>query len=184
MMRSLRTALASSLLTVAAAAAPAGSSVTLDGRTSVAPAAWREVSPGPMRPKQFVIAAQKGDPRDAEVMVFHFGSGQGGSAADNITRWKSMFEPPQGQTIDRATHVQTFAAGGFKITYLDVHGTYLYRPRPADTSIEPERRPSHRMLAAALEGTDNGPFFVRFVGPEKTVGAHKAEFDAWLKAFH
>jgi hypothetical protein len=79
--------------------------------------------------------------------------------------------------------VQKLAAASFKITYLDVHGTYLYRSRPADTSITPERRPSHRMLAAALEGTANGPFFVRFVGPEKTVAAHKAEFEAWLKAF-
>jgi hypothetical protein len=167
----------------AVAAAPARTPVTLDGHTSLAPAAWHEVSPGPMRLKQFVIPAQAGDASDAEVILFHFGGGQGGSASDNITRWKAMFEPPPGQSIDQATRVQTFSAGAFKITYLDVHGTYLHRSRPADTSIEPERRPGYRMIGAVLEGTPNGPFFVRFVGPEKTVSAHKAEFDAWLKAF-
>jgi hypothetical protein len=150
--------------------------VTLDGLSSPAPADWKEqpVS-GPMRVKHFIVPRVAGDTRDAEVIVFYFGAGQGGDPEQNVARWRSMFDPPGGK-------VETFKVGAVKTTVLDVSGTYLFKARPVDPSLEAERRPDHRMIGVVFE-TPNGPYFIRFVGPQKTVAKHKPAFDAWLKGF-
>ena len=149
--------------------------VTLDGLSSPVPADWKEQPAGGMRVKSFTVPHAPGDTRDAEVIVFFFGPGQGGGVEDNVTRWQSMFEGPKGK-------LETFQVGGVKTTVFDVSGTYLYKPRPVDPSIAPERRPDHRMLGVVFE-TSHGPYFIRFVGPQKTVAAHKAAFEGWLKGF-
>ena len=41
---------------------------------------------------------------------------------------------------------------------------------------------TYRMLAAVLE-TPKGNYYIRLVGPEKTVAAAKKDYVAWLKAF-
>src|SRR5262245_32563470 len=122
--------------------------VTLDALSSPVPADWKEqpVS-GPMRVKQFVVPHVAGDPRDAEVIIFYFGKGQGGDVEQNVNRWRSMFEPPGGKT-------ESFKVGDVKTTVFDVSGTYLYKARPVDPSLQPERRPDHRMLGVVFE-TEN-----------------------------
>ena len=60
-------------------------------------------------------------------------------------------------------------------------GTYMFKARPMDPSPG-EPRPNHRMLAAVLP-TPQGNYFIRLVGPDKTVSAAKKDFVAWLKAF-
>jgi hypothetical protein len=149
--------------------------VTLDGLSSPVPADWKEQPAGGMRVKDFLVPRAPGDTRDAEVIVFYFGPGQGGNVEENVARWKSMFDPPGGK-------LETFKVGDVKTAEFDVSGTYLFKPRPVDPSIQPERRPDHRMIGVVFE-TPKGPYFIRFVGPQKTVAAHKAQFDAWLKGF-
>lgn len=150
--------------------------VTLDGFSSTVPADWQEqpVSGG-MRFKHFLLPRTEKDTRDAEVIVFYFGKGQGGGVEENVTRWKMTFDPPGGKS-------EALKGTAVKTTVFDVSGTYLHKSRPMDTSIPAERRPEHRMIGVVLE-TPNGPYFVRFVGPEKSVAKHKAAFDAWIKGF-
>jgi hypothetical protein len=45
-----------------------------------------------------------------------------------------------------------------------------------------EKRPEHRMLAVVWQ-SKNGPYFMRLVGPRKTVERYKPGFDAWLRRF-
>ena len=167
---------------VPAAAGPHGSSTsTGPGPSLPAPAAgWVAVpDPPPPRRAAYVLPRERGDDRDAEVVVFFFGEGNGGSAEANVERWKTLFEPPAGRSIDDVTKVKVRTQGRQRLTIVDITGTYLYRARPVDTSIAPERRPGHRMIAAAVEGP-GGPYFVRLVGPERTVARHQKAFDAWL----
>jgi len=161
----------------------AGPVVTIDGLSSRAPESWKE-SPagGPMRVRQFTLPRVAGESRDAELIVFFFGTGGGGDAESNVARWKTLFEPPAGKTIDQVSKVETFKVGAVKVTTFDVTGTFLFRARPMDPPQSAEKRPGHRMIGVVFE-SPKGPYFMRLVGPEKTVTHYKPGFDTWLKAF-
>jgi hypothetical protein len=161
-----------------------GATVTLDGLKSTAPAGWQEqeTSNPQMRVCQFRIPAAKGDKSPAELVVFYFGKGGGGSAAENIKRWKGFFIPPEDKKIDDVAMVEEITIGDVKATYLDVAGTYKFKAQPFNPNAKEELRPDWRMLGVVFQ-SPNGPYFIRLVGPAKTVAEHKKEFDDWLKGF-
>ncbi len=160
-----------------------GTVVTLDGLKSTAPADWKEAKPANrMRAYQFRIPKAKGDSADTELVIFYFGPGAGGSAEDNIRRWKGMFLPPEGKKIDDVATVTKMKVGDVDVTYLDVRGTYKFKERPFDPNAKEERRPDYRMLGVVF-ASKKGPYFFRLVGPDKTVTEHKKEFDKFLRGF-
>jgi hypothetical protein len=69
--------------------------------------------------------------------------------------------------------VTTAEFNGLKQTHVDLRGTFLF----SESMMGPptEERPGYRMLAAVIE-TDSGPWFVKLIGPEKTVGYWKQSF--------
>jgi hypothetical protein len=167
-------------LALASTLAAAGTPVTMDGLTSTAPDSWKEVpTTSQMRFKQFSIPRAPGDPMDAELVIFYFGPGQGGDADANITRWKAMFTPPEGKKVEDVSKVDTVSIGAVKATLLDIHGTY----KPSSMMGPPqEPRPNSRMISVVF-ASPQGPYFMRFVGPERTIERHKSEFDKWLRGF-
>jgi len=153
-----------------------GAVVTLSGLTSRAPADWKpQPVTGQFRHAQFLLPRAGGDVADAELIVFHFGAGGGGGAAANIERWKGMFENPTVTTDE-------FVVAGAKVSYVDLTGTYLQRTRSFDPNETPQPQPNTRMIAVVFDNA-GGPYYLRLVGPAKTVSHHKAAFDAWLKGF-
>jgi hypothetical protein len=163
--------------------APEGTPVRIDGLQSRTPADWvEERTDGRFRIKQFRLSAIGDDKDNAEVTVFFFGQGGGGSVEANVKRWKGMFVPPEGKKIDDVAKVDTFKVGPVEITQLDVNGTYVFRDRPADPNSPTSRRPNYRMIGVVF-ASKNGPYFVRLVGPAETVTHYKKGFDEWLKGF-
>src|SRR2546423_1096914 len=66
--------------------------VNLGGVRSRTPATWKQEEPANrMRFAQFRLPRQKGDEHDAELVIF---KDLGGSAKDNVKRWKAQFLPP------------------------------------------------------------------------------------------
>ena len=165
-------------LTAAGAAADdKGVVVELDGLKSAAPATWKKEEAGnAMRAYQFTIPKADGDKEDATLVIFHFGAGGGGGVQANVERWQKMFDPPTGKT-------ETLKVGNVPVTVLDVKGTYLFKAQPFNPNAQVEKKPDHRMIAAVFESKPNGPYFIRLVGPAKTIEANKAKFDEWLKNF-
>jgi hypothetical protein len=161
-----------------------GAVVTLDGLTSRAPADWKETpTTSELRFKQFALPKQGDDKDDAELVIFFFGPGGGGGVQQNLERWKGMFQPPEGKKIDDVAKVEESKVGEVKLVYLDINkATYLYKARPFDPNAKAEPRPNYRMLAVIF-GSPKGPYFLRVIGPEKTVTHHKKGFDEWLKNF-
>src|ERR1700676_4693928 len=69
-----------------------GAEVSLGSLKSKAPADWKQVEPEQMfRTDQFKVPKAKGDKTDADLIIFFFGKGGGGSAEQNVQRWKDMF---------------------------------------------------------------------------------------------
>src|SRR5260370_38819422 len=64
-----------------------GATVTIDGLKSRVPADWAEEKPtSRFRVKQFRLTAVQDDFANAEMAVFYFSEGAGGTAEDNIKR--------------------------------------------------------------------------------------------------
>ncbi len=173
--------LAMVLLLVVTGNGRADTPVTLGAMKSTAPSDWKpETTSSRMRAYQFLVPKSESDPRDAEIIIFNFGTMGGGTPEQNVARWKGMFIPPEGKKIDDVAKVDKFKVGPAEVTYLDVEGTYRHKASPM--SPAEDLRPASRMIAVMFE-TAQGPYYIRFVGPAKTVTAHKQQFDDWLKAF-
>ncbi len=157
--------------------------IEIDGLKSTAPADWKsEKVTAKFRTHHFRIPHVADDKTDAELTIFFFGTGSGGSADDNVKRWKGFFIPPEGKKIEDVSKVENFKVGNVDVTYLDVQGTYKFKERPFDPTSKEELRPDYRMLGVVFE-SPKGPYFFRMVGPAKTVEQNKKAFEDWVKGF-
>src|SRR5262245_34824903 len=171
------------LALVVAVAAPAAAAETPATRSEAAglrflvPADWARVpAPSDMRAAQFRVPHSNSDAEDAELVLFFFGKGQGGSAEQNVERWTGQFTQPDGKSSKDAAVVTIRTVNGLKQTSVDVGGTYKPAPMGGAGGAE---KPGWRLLAAVVEG-DGGPWFWRLTGPDATVAAAKPHFDALL----
>lgn len=156
-----------------------GDVVELDGLKAAVPADWKKEKPANlMRFLQFKLPKNKDDKEDGELVVFKSLSG---TAEANIKRWKEMFQPPDGKTIDDVSKVTEIKIGGTKAPYLDVSGTYKFKAAPFDPKAKTELKPGFRMLAIQLDGK-NDTYHLRLTGPAKTVDQYKKGFEDWLQA--
>ena len=157
-----------------------GDVVELDGLKAPVPADWKKEKPANlMRFLQFKLPKNKDDKEDGELVVFKSLSG---TAEANIKRWKDMFEPPEGKKIDDVAKVTEIKIGGTKAPYLDVSGTYKFKAAPFDPKAEVTLKPNYKMINVIFD-CPKGPYFIRMVGPAKTMDEYKKGFDGWLKAF-
>lgn len=145
------------------------------------PADWKPQPPASsMRKAQFILPRADGDAEDAELIVFYFGKGEGGSVAENLARWRGMLTKPDGSPIaDSDAGHETFEANGMKVTLLDVRGRYAPSAMPGMAKVAP--REDYRMLAAVVE-TPNGPWFFKAVGPAGTIVKHREAMITMLKS--
>ena len=164
---------------------PAGKSSAVDevplGRIEVAgisfavPAQWRPEAPSSsMRAAQFSIPGES-DERDGSVVVYYFGSGQGGGAAENVERWRSQFSDSSGKPP--RSNVTTGERNGVKTTIVRVEGTYA-SGMPMGPST-PEK--GFALWGAILEGP-RGTVFVKATGPAPLIGREAPRFDALLSS--
>jgi hypothetical protein len=143
------------------------------------PAGWvEEERSSSMRVAQFKLPRTNGDTDDASLVLYYFGKGQGGTATANVERWASQMQQPDGSKA-KVTE-ESFTANGLKVTTVDGTGTYVAESAPG--SGEFLNKPGYRLRAAVIE-TPNGSYYVKLVGPEKTVTHWNESFVAYLKSF-
>jgi hypothetical protein len=151
--------------------------VEIDGLKSRTPPEWKEEKPtSNLRLKQFALPKVGDDKEDALMLILHL-EGQGGGVEENVKRWKDMFRPPMGKTIDQASEVKTLTVNGVTATYVDVQGTYT---APPFEKAPP--KPDFRLLAVYWN-SKKGPYFFRLIGPARTVEHYKKGFDEWVQGF-
>lgn len=136
----------------------------LDYRVTV-PATWQSRAPSSsMRLAEYVI---QGDAPNAEVVVYFFGQGQGGSPEANIERWRGQFAgTPTGayEKIERDTK------GHFPITVAEWRGSYA-----RGIGAGGEARPGQALIAAIVE-TPKGTLFFQLFGPAAKVAAERQAY--------
>jgi len=144
------------------------------------PAGWvEEERSSTMRVAQYKLPRAEGDTEDGSLVLYYFGKGQGGSATANIERWASQMQTPEGAAKEKLAQ-ETFTSNGLTITAVDAKGTYVAETAPGSGTFH--NKPGYRLRAAVVE-TPNGSYYVKFVGPEKTVTHWNDSFMSYLRSF-
>jgi hypothetical protein len=129
-----------------------------------------------MRLAQLSIPAVDPDKDAAELVVFAFPGGAG-SVQDNIKRWQSQFVDESGNPAKITREKRK--GKNVDVIYAEVGGRYVAAVRPG--SDEHHDKPGYRLLGGIVE-TPGNAFFLKLVGPDKTVKAAKDAFDDLLSS--
>jgi hypothetical protein len=142
-----------------------------------APEGWVSERPSSgMRVSQYQLPAAEGDAEAASLVVYYFGPGQGGSVDANLQRWIGQMET----TSTEKSKTETMTINGMKVTLLDVSGTYSGGDM-AGGGGSAKSNPNFRMRAGVIE-TPKGAYFIKLVGPQKTVARWDQSFREFLQS--
>jgi hypothetical protein len=133
-----------------------------------------------MRVAQFKLPKADGDNEDAELVLYYFGANQGGTAEANIDRWISQIQQADGSPSKDKSKTESLTVNGMKITTVDVAGRYTAEMAPGSGKFYDNA--NYRLRAAVIE-TPKGNYFLKLVGPAKTVGRWEQPFTDYLKSF-
>ena len=146
-----------------------------------APDAWvKEQTTSSMRVAQYKLPKAEGDPEDALLVVYYFGATQGGAVQANIDRWISQMQQPDGGASKDKAKTETSTVNGLKVTSVDVSGTYTAEMAPGSSSKHNDA--NYRLRAAVIE-TPKGHYFLKLVGPAKTMGHWDQSVTDFVKSF-
>ena len=146
-----------------------------------APDGWvKEPSSSTMRVAQFKLPKAEGDPDDAALVISYFGATQGGAVQANIDRWISQVQQPDGSSSTDKAKTETSTVNGLKVTTVDVSGTYTAEMAPGTGN---QRNDANYRLRAAVIETPKGNYFLKLVGPAKTMGRWEQSFTDFVKSF-
>jgi hypothetical protein len=146
------------------------------GLTFEAPKSWKSTPPtSQMRSAELKVDPLEGDDYPAELIVFTFPGGAG-TAEANIQRWQSLFKDANGNP----PRIETSKVKGknVEVVRAETHGEYHPAQFPGRPP-EPVRKDA-RLLGAIIMGENVG-YYVRMVGPDKTMTKLRPAFDEMLK---
>lgn len=146
-----------------------------DGKIELlAPEKWQKKQPRTRIVEfEFAATASDGDMIDGRLTVM----GAAGGVDANIARWVGQFTQPDGKATSDVMKSEDIEAGGAKIRLVDLKGTYKDQAGPMSPAV---MRENYRMLGAIVITDDLGHYFLKFYGPEKTIGDNEAAFREML----
>jgi hypothetical protein len=145
-----------------------------------APTGWISERPtSSMRVSQYQLPAAEGDADSASLVVYYFGQGQGGSVDANLERWIGQMQTADGKPSKSTAKTENTTVNGLKVTLLDVSGTYAGGDMGGGGATQ--SKPNYRMRAGVI-ATPRGAYFIKLVGPEKTVSRWDQSFQDFVKS--
>ena len=133
-----------------------------------------------MRVAQFKLPKADGDNEDGELVLYYFGANQGGTAQANIDRWISQLQQADGSSSKDKAKTESLTVNGLKITTVDVAGKYTAEMAPGSGKFYDNA--DYRLRAAVIE-TAKGNYFLKLVGPVKTVDRWDQSITDFVKSF-
>lgn len=118
-----------------------------------------------MRKASFVVPRAAGDSEDAEITVFYFGPGQGGSIDANVDRWVKQFGEVKPSDVKRADR----EANGLRQHTVELESG-------AFTGMGGGKPKENFGLIGGIVETPSGAYFFKLTGPSKTVKQAKPDF--------
>lgn len=140
--------------------------------TLTVPETWKQKEiKSEFRIAEFEVPPAKGDTASGELAIFHFGKQGAGGVQANIDRWIGQFEE-DGRTVK----IFDLKNDSAEYTLVDLTGTYK-KPIGPPIQRKSKAMPGWRVLGVILS-SENGNYFLKLDGPEKTVAAAEHEFRA------
>ncbi|HSB27250.1 MAG TPA: hypothetical protein VLE19_05330, partial [Pyrinomonadaceae bacterium] len=110
---------------------------------------------------------------------YFFGQGQGGGTAANIERWVNQMQQSDGSSSKAKAKEDSMTVNGLKVTTVDVTGTYTAEMAPGSGTFH--NNSNYRLRAAVIE-TPKGSYYLKLVGPEKTVAKWDSSVTEFIKS--
>ncbi len=146
--------------------------VDAGGLSFEVPAAWKSSPPtSPMRRAEIKVDPVEPDKTAAELVVFAFPGGAGTVEA-NIKRWQNQFKDASGNPPEVTS--KTVEGKNVKATRVETAGHYYPTRFPGQPPQSDQ--PNFRLLGAIVQSGDTG-YFLKMVGPDKTMIAARPDFD-------
>jgi hypothetical protein len=143
------------------------------GLSFQAPASWKSSPPSSqMRLAQLKVDPIEGDDYPAEMVVTAFPGGAG-SVEANLERWQRMFKDKEGNP----PRIESKTIKGKNVDVIRAETAGHYTP-PQFPRPEPDRADA-RFLGAIIM-TDRVGYYIRMVGPNKTMIKLRPDFDELL----
>jgi hypothetical protein len=158
---------------VVASAAPSPSASVASAQLAWdAPKSWgRSDKPSPMRKATYTLPKQPGDMDAPELAI----SVAGGTVDANVDRWVQQFDEDAKATLKKSTR----KVGPYDVTIAELKGTWNGSGMTGG-GVPPKH--GYRMIAAIVPVSDDGKWFFKLIGPEKSVEAARGEFDAFVNS--
>ncbi len=142
---------------------------------------WIAESPASSnRQAQYRLPRMKGDPEDAELVIYYFG-GEGGTTQANVDRWIGQFTKPDGTPASDTAKVTRKNLNGIPVTIVDVSGIYADSMMAMQQSAKPK---THYRLLGAIAESGNGPWFIKLTGHADTVAKWESSFHSFIDSIH
>lgn len=147
------------------------------GLTFTTPDGWKQAPPASsMRVAEFTLPRVPTDDEDAQLVVYYFG-GSGGSVDANIQRWIGQMQQPDGKPSSAVAKKESRKVNGLTVSLVDVSGTYTAEMSPGASA---HHNNAHYRMRAGVVDTGKGPYFIKLVGPEKTITKWERAFDQFV----
>lgn len=151
-----------------------------DGKVTLpAPKQWQRRQPRTrIVEHEFAAPPAEGDEAAARITLMR----AGGGVEANIQRWIGQFVQPDGGASADKTKQEKSEVSGAVVHVVDISGTYKDRQGGGPFSGGREvRREKYRMLGAIIATENSGHYFIKVIGPAKTVAANEKPFREMLK---
>ncbi len=149
--------------------------VDAGGLSFKTPESWKSVpTNSPMRRAQLKVEPAPGDDYPAVLVVYAFPGGAG-SVEANLKRWQGQFKDADGNPPKIES--KTVKGKNTEVTRVETAGHYKPGAIPG-MAPEPERE-NARMLVAIVT-TARVSYFLKMVGPDKTMNSLKPSFEALI----
>ena len=165
-------ALSTLLVAIAGADEPVKTrTVNVESLSFQAPTSWKTMTPkGTMRRAQLALAPAAGDTTASDLSIYVFPEGAGTVEA-NVARWQAQFKDADGK--NPAVESKTLKGKNVEVTRVACAGTFT----DPFGSAGPQK--GYRLLGAIVQIPEGG-YYLKLLGPEKTITASEKDFDAMI----
>lgn len=144
------------------------------------PEGWKSVKPAStFRAAQFEVPGSGGT---AELAVFYFGPGQGGTVEDNVKRWAGQFTSDDPSTTTVPIDVAQVANGDLSLALVRASGTYNPGSMAPMMGGDSAAKPHYALLGLVVVGGPEGPIFIKATGPKATLNEQAKNFEAFARS--
>jgi hypothetical protein len=143
-----------------------GKPVTIAGITFTPAIQWKDLGPSDMKAASYTYGPLESDKEPAQLNVFYFGQGQGGSIDANVQRWIKQMSMPDGSDPARAAIQYTKDFNGLTTHVLTLYGIFN-ESMGGPMSQKTTPRENYRLIGVIVEAPEGNVFF-KLTGPDYT----------------